>query len=54
MEEDKFRKIAKEEITKAIMQNIDSTLIFSYIQALEKENKALKEILKERFGYLYE
>lgn len=40
--EDKLREIAKEEMQKAIMENLDSTLIFTYINKLEEENKQLK------------
>lgn len=54
MEEGLLRKIANEEIKKVILADIDSALIFTYIQTLEKQNKELKKILKERFGYLYE
>ena len=47
MEEDKFREIAQQEMKKAIMENLDSALIFTYIQKLEQENKELKERLNK-------
>ena len=42
MEEDKLREIAQQEMKKAIMENLDSALIFTYIQKLEQENKELE------------
>ena len=52
--EEELRKIANEEMKKIIMTDIDSSIIFTYIQTLEKQNKEMKQILKERYGYLYE
>lgn len=43
MEEDKLREIAKQEMTNAIMNNIDSTLIFTYIKNLEDMNEVLEQ-----------
>ena len=43
LSEEELRKIAKEEISKSIMDNLDSALIFTYITNLEKENAELKE-----------
>ena len=43
MNEEELRKIAKEEMSKSIMDNLDGALIFTYITNLEKENKELKE-----------
>ncbi len=43
MNENELRKIAKEEITKAIMDNMDSTLIFTYIKNLEDRIKDLED-----------
>lgn len=42
MSEEELRKIAKEEMAKSIMDNLDSALIFTYIKNLEEENKQLK------------
>lgn len=46
MEEDKLREIVKEEMGKAIMKNIDSSLIFAYVKKLEEENENLKQAIK--------
>lgn len=37
MDIEDVRKIASEEMTKAIMNNIDSSLIFSYVKGLEEK-----------------
>ena len=42
MNEEELRELAKEEISKAIMNNLDSTLIFTYIKRLEEENRQLE------------
>lgn len=42
MNEEELRELAKEELNKAIMNNLDSTLIFTYIKRLEEENRQLK------------
>ncbi len=47
MSEEELRKIAKEEASKFIMENLNSVIIFTYIQNLEKEIENLKEINKE-------
>lgn len=47
MSEEELRKIAKEEASKFIMENLNSAIIFTYIQNLEKEMENLKEINKE-------
>ena len=47
MNEEELRKIAKEEMSKSIMDNLDGGLIFTYITNLEKENQELKEKIKE-------
>lgn len=47
MSEEELRKIAKEEASKFIMENLNSVIIFTYIQNLEKEMENLKEINKE-------
>ena len=46
MEEDKLREIAKQEMTNAIMNNLDSSLIFTYIKNLEDKNKELENYYK--------
>jgi hypothetical protein len=52
MSEEEIRKMLNTEIKKEIKLNLDSTLIFIYVQALEKENAELKQILRERYGYM--
>jgi len=47
MSEEELRKIAKEEASKFIMENLNSAIIFTYIQNLEKEIENLKGINKE-------
>ena len=44
MNEEELRKIAKEEASKFIMENLNSAIIFTYIQNLEKEIEELKVI----------
>lgn len=44
MSEEELRKIAKEEASKFIMENLNSAIIFTYIQNLEKEIEELKVI----------
>ena len=50
---DYMKEFIKEETQKEIMNNLDSSLIFIYIQKLEKQNEEMKKILKEKYGYLY-
>ena len=47
MSVEELRKIAKEEASKFIMENLNSAIIFTYIQNLEKVIENLKEINKE-------
>lgn len=44
MSVEELRKIAKEEASKFIMENLNSVIIFTYIQNLEKEIEELKVI----------
>lgn len=44
MSVEELRKIAKEEASKFIMENLNSAIIFTYIQNLEKEIEELKVI----------
>ena len=39
MNEERLRKIAQEEIKKQIMENLDSSIIFTYINNLEENLK---------------
>lgn len=45
MNEEQIRKIASETFTENIMNNLDSSIIFKYIQELEQENQELKKQL---------
>ena len=47
MEIEQLKNIIKEETQKQIMNNLDSSLIFTYINNLEEENKKLKNIIKD-------
>lgn len=47
MNEKEFRQIAQEELSKQIMENLNSGIIFKYINTLEERNKDLEEIEKE-------
>lgn len=45
MSEEQIKKIARDTFNENIMNNLDSSIIFKYIQELEKENKILDEKL---------
>ena len=47
MNEKEFRQIAQEELSKQIMENLNSGIIFKYINTLEERNKELEQIEKE-------
>lgn len=47
MSEEELRKIAKEEASKFIMENLNSAIIFTYIQNLEKEIENLLKAYKQ-------
>ena len=47
MNEKEFRQIAQEELSKQIMENLNSGIIFKYINTLEERNKDLEQIEKE-------
>lgn len=46
--EEEVRKIAEAEMTKAVMKNIDSAFIFSYVRNLETKIKELENKLAEK------
>ena len=48
MSEEEIRKIANDIFNENIMNNLDSSIIFKYIQGLEKENQELKKQLEEK------
>lgn len=45
MNEEQIREIAKETFAENIMNNLDSSIVFKYIQELEQENKIYKEVI---------
>ena len=45
MTEEEIRKIINDTFNENIMNNLDSSIIFKYIQGLEKENQELKKQL---------
>lgn len=47
MSEEEIKKIARETFVENVMNNLDSAIIFKYIQTLEQENTQLKSVLKE-------
>lgn len=47
MNEKEFRQIAQEELSKQIMENLNSGIIFKYINTLEERNKDLEQIEQE-------
>lgn len=46
MNEEQIKHLCKETFVENIMNNLDSTLIFKYIQTLEQENKQLKILIE--------
>lgn len=51
MEED-IKNIAREEMLDTIKTRLDSAMIFTYVDNLEKENKQLKETINELREYI--
>ena len=47
MSEEEIKKIAKEEFMNNVMEQLDSTLIFIYIQKLENQLQQKENIIKE-------
>ena len=48
MTEEEIRKIINDTFSENIMNNLDSSIIFKYIEGLEKENQELKKQLEEK------
>ena len=48
MSEEELRKIADEETMKQIMVSLDGSIIFTYIQNLEKELEEQKQVITEK------
>ena len=53
MNEEKIRKMVSDSFFENIMNNLDSSIIFKYIEGLEKENQKLKKELKRTQDELY-
>ena len=54
MGDDDIKKIIDDTFNECLMRNLDSAIIFKYIDSLEKENKQLKEQWNELNRYVYE
>ena len=52
MSEEEIKKIAKEEFMNNVMEQLDSTLIFTYIQNLENQLQQKENIIKEVREYI--
>ena len=52
MSEEEIKKIAKEEFMNNVMEQLDSTLIFTYIQKLENQLQQKENIIKEVREYI--
>lgn len=52
MSEEEIKKIAKEEFMNNVMKQLDSALIFTYIQNLENQLQQKENIIKEVREYL--
>ena len=52
MTEEQIRKIINDTFDKNIMNNLDSAIIFKYIQGLEKENQKYKEAIGNIYSLL--
>ena len=48
MSEEELRKCADEETMKQIMDSLDGSIIFTYIQNLEKELEKQKQVITEK------
>lgn len=54
MNEEEIKKIARETFIENVMNNLDSAIIFKYVQELEQENARLKDKIDKAIKYLYE
>lgn len=51
LNENYIRKMVKDEFVNNIMQNIDSSLIFMYIQNLERKEEKLNNLIDKTTNY---
>lgn len=54
MSEEEIKKIAKREFINNVMENLDSALIFTYIQNLEQKLQQKENIIEEVREYIKE
>ena len=54
MTEEEIRKIINDTFDENIMNNLDSSIIFKYIEGLEKENQKYKEVIDKAIEYINE
>lgn len=47
MDKEELKVMVQQEMKETIMKELDSSIIFTYIQELEQENKELKERLNK-------
>ena len=52
MSEEEIKKIAKREFINNVMENLDSALIFTYIQNLEQKLQQKENIIKEAKDFI--
>lgn len=52
MSEEEIKKIVKETFDENIMNNLDSSIVFKYVQILEKENKKYKEVINKTIKWV--
>ena len=53
MNEEQIRELAKETFAENIMNNLDSSIVFKYIQELEQENQKYKEVTDKLSKLIY-
>ena len=52
MTEEEIRKMVNDTFNESIMNNLDSSIIFKYIQGLEKENQKYKDVFDKVEQYI--
>ena len=52
MNEEKIRKMESDSFFENIMNNLDSSIIFKYIEGLEKENKQIRKAIDKIFDII--
>lgn len=54
MSEEQIKELATSAMLETMKENLDSAMIFTYIEGLEQENKRLNNIIEELEKYLIE